>query len=136
MLAVAVNLGVGLACIALGLLGWIAGGEMYLALVPVEPDRVATALLSAGTFAVVAAILAAKGRGASRLLMLIWSAALVGVLGSSVFRSDFRFDGMADLATYGYMFLGAVLLLYASWLRYAVARRAQGGFRGDGRRRL
>lgn len=109
---------------------------MYLPLVPVEPDRVATALFSAGTFAVVAAILAAKGPGPSRLLMLIWSAALVGVLGSSVFRSDFRFDGVPGLATYGWLFLGAVLLLYASWLRYSVTRRARVGFRGHTRGRL
>ena len=134
MLAVAVNLGVGVACIALGLLGRIAGGDMYLPLIPVEPDRVATALLSAGTFAVVAAILAAKGRGPSRLLMLIWSAALVGVLGSSVFRSDFRFDGVAGLAQYGWTFLGAVLLLCASWLRYSITRRLPAGFRGHTRR--
>ena len=129
MLAVAVNLGVGLACIALGLLGWIAGGDMYLPLVPVEPDKVATALVSAGTFAVVAAVLAARGGRLLRLLMLIWSTALVGVLGSGVFRSDFRFDGLAGLTQYGWIFFGAVVLLFASWLRYSMARKSSTGSR-------
>ena len=50
--------------------------------------------------------------------MLLWSAGLVMLIGSTVFRSGFRFDGMTDFTMYGWMFLGSLGLLYAAWLRY------------------
>ena len=118
ILAIAVNLALGLACGALGLLGWIARGDMYLPLIPAAPEKVASVLVVLGAFGILSACLAMRGGRWNRFPMLLWSVGLVLLIGSTVFRSGFRFDGMTDFTGYGWMFLGSLGLLCAAWLRF------------------
>jgi hypothetical protein len=129
MLAIAVNLGLGLFSFALGILGWIAHGELHVPLVPVDPEHVATSLVVAGAFGILAACLAIRGGRWNSFLMLLWSCGVVLVLGSTVFRSDFRFNGMTGFAEHGWMFLGSLVLLYGTWLRFRTPRRRKFGSR-------
>ena len=112
------NLLLGLYFCALGILGLIVGGEMFVPLVPVSPDNVAVALLVLGLFAVVASVFAVTGGKFMRIPLLIWSTALFLALGAAVFRGDYRFDGLEDFRTHGVMLLGSLVLLYASWARF------------------
>ena len=118
ILAIAVNLALGMACCALGLLGWIARGDMYLPLIPAAPERVASVLVALGAFGILSACLAMRGGRWNSFPMLLWSVGLVSLIGSTIFRSGFRFDGMTDFTMYGWIFLGALGLLCAAWLRF------------------
>ena len=115
----------GLYFCALGILGLIAGGEMFVPLVPASPENAAVVLLVLGLFAVVASVVAVTGGKFLRIPLLIWSAALFLALGAAVFRGDYRFDGIEDFRAHGLMLLGSLVLLYASWVRFTTPPRRQ-----------
>ena len=112
------NLLLGLFFSALGILGLIAGGDMFVPLVPVSPANAAVALLLLGLFAVIAALSAISGGKLLRIPLLVWAVALFLALAAAVFRSGYRFDGIEDFKTHGLLLLGSLLLVYASWVRF------------------
>lgn len=112
------NLLLGLYLCALGILGLIAGGDMFVPLVPVSPENAAVTLLLLGLFAVVASLVAISGGKLLRIPLLVWAAALFLALAAAVFRSDYRFDGIENFKTHGLMLLGSLVLVYASWVRF------------------
>ena len=117
LLSVLANLAIGLACLALGLLGRVAATEMFVPLVPLEPESVSTALMVFGAFAVGASLLAIKQGVFARLPLLVGSLLIVFVLVAAVFRSDYRFDGLEAFQRHGLLTLGSLVLAYASWVR-------------------
>ena len=122
-LAILVNLCAGLFCLGLGLLGWIDGGAMIVPLMPVQPEKVASSLVSAGSFAIVASFLALNSKALLRFPMLLWSLGLIGVLVAAIFRDSYRFEGIEGLQRHGWMLLGSVVLAWASWCRWNAARK-------------
>ena len=112
------NLLLGLYLCGLGILGLIAGGDMFVPLVPVSPENAAVALLLLGLFAVLASLIAISGGKWLRIPLLVWAVALFLALAAAVFRSDYRFDGIESFKTHGLMLLGALVLVYASWVRF------------------
>ena len=120
--AIAVNLAIGGSCLALGLLGQLSGGDMFVPLIPVAPESVASALLMSGAFGILGACMAMQAGGWNRLPMVLWSVGLVLLVGSTVFRSSFRFDGLSHFTSYGWIFLASLVLLLAAWLRFRSGR--------------
>ena len=128
-LVVPATLLLGLYCLGLGVLGWIDGGDMNLPLVPVAPESLATALALAGAFAILAAFLSVRPGRWFRLPLLIWWVVMVVVLVSTVFRASYRFNGLADLESHGWLLLGALVLLCGAWRRFRPPGRGQAGMR-------
>ena len=112
------NLLLGLFFCALGILGLIAGGDMFAPLVPVSPENAAVALLLLGLFAVIASVSAVSGGKLLRMPLLVWAVALFLALAAAVFRSDYRFDGIENFKTHGLLLLGSLVLVCASWARF------------------
>ena len=123
VLAILGNLGIGVFCLGLGLLGWLTGGDMVVPLVPVQGEHVAASLASAGCFAIVASLLALKSKTLLRLPMLLWSLGLSAVLIAAIFRSGYHFDGIEGLQRHGWMLLTSMILLWGSWSRIQTSRR-------------
>ena len=128
------NLCLGLACMALGLLGWIDGGDMHVPLLPVEPASAATWLVGAGVFAILAVVLARGSGRWSGVPVLFWSFAVVAVLLQAVFDGAYRFDGTEDFALHSLMALGATVMLWASWLGRRSAAQSRDSGAGVSRR--
>lgn len=122
-----VNLGLALFCVGIAALGLIHGGEMFVPLVPVEPENVATALGVAGLVGVLVCLLAFRRGRLSRLPLLLWSLALVAVLKAAIFRGGYRFDGIESFIEHAWLIAGAAVLFVASLLRYRSARGEGGG---------
>ena len=114
----AANLLLGLYFCALGILGLIAAGDLFVPLVPVSPENAAVALLLLGLFAVIASLFAISGGKMLRIPLLVWAVALFLALAAAVFRSDYRFDGIEDFKTHGLLLMGSLVLVYASWVRF------------------
>ena len=112
------NLVVGLYLSALGTLGSVVGGDMYFPLVPVSPANAAVALLLLGAFAVIASVLAMSEGRLKRIPLLAWALVLFLGLTAAVFRGDYRFDGIEGFKVHGWMLLGSIVLLCASWVRF------------------
>ena len=112
------NILLGLYFCALGILGLIVGGDMFVPLAPVPPESAALALLLLGAFAAAASLLALSGGKLLRAPLLLWAVALFLTLAWAVFRSDYRFDGMEGFKAHGLMLLGSLALVYAGWARY------------------
>ncbi len=121
-LGVAATLLISLFCVGLGLLGRVAGGEMFVDLLPVAPEQQASALVAAGAFGVLAALLALRPGRWRNLPLLVWSLGLLAILASTVFRSGYQYDGVADLKAHGWVALGAAGLTVVAWCR---SRRAE-----------
>ena len=115
----------------LGVLGWISGGEMYVRWVPAAPEHVAKVLFWSGLFGALASALACTGARWKSFPMLLWYLGLTGVLVSTLFRSEFRFDGTQDLANHGWMLLAALVLVVMALIRFRarVGKRVRYGFR-------
>ena len=118
LLAIVASLALGLSCLALGVLGKLDGTEMTIDLLPVAPESTVTTLLAMGVLGTLSALLSTRGGGWKSVPMLLWSLVVFGVIGSTVFRGGYRFDGMADLVNHGWWFLASLILLLASWLRF------------------
>lgn len=116
-LGVVATLLISLFCVGLGLLGGVAGGEMFVDLLPVAPERQATALVAVGAFGLLAALLALRPGRWRNLPLLAWSLGLLAVVASTVFRSGYRYDGVADLKAHGWLALGAAVLSLVAWRR-------------------
>ena len=117
-LSIAVSLALGLACLALGVLGKLDGTEMTVDLLPVAPESTVATLFAIGILGTLSALLATRGGGWMSVPLLLWSLAIVTLLGATVFRAGYRFDGVADLVNHGLWFLTSLILLLASWLRF------------------
>lgn len=91
---------------------------MHFPLVPVSPEDAAAALLLLGSFAVVASVLAVPDGRIKRVPLLVWALVLFLGLSAAVFRGDYRFDGIESFKTHGWMLLGSLVLLCASWVRF------------------
>lgn len=118
ILCALVNLVLGLGCLALGLLGLIEGGEMNLPVFPVSGDHAAAGLTVAGGLGVMVSVMALAGSGKRSLPLVLWSAAVAGVLMAATFRSSYKFDGLEGLGLHGCLVAGSLVLLGASWWRF------------------
>ena len=96
---------------------------MYVPLVPASPEDVAVALLLLGSFAVVASVLAISDGRLKRIPLLVWALVLFLGLTAAVFRGDYRFDGIEGFKSHGWMLLGSLVLLCASWVRFKTPSR-------------
>ena len=119
------NLLLGLYFCGLGVLGLVAGGDMFVPLVPVSPENAAIALLLLGVFAVLASLVAISGGKLLRIPLVVWTVALFLALVAAVFRSDYRFDGIESFKTHGWMLLVSLVLVYASWVRFKTPTQAR-----------
>lgn len=90
---------------------------MFVDVLPVAPEQQASALVGAGAFGVLAALLALRPGRWRNLPWLAWSLGLLVVLASTVFRSGYQYDGVADLKAHGWLALGAAALCLVAWLR-------------------
>lgn len=109
ILVAAVGAG-GLFSLALGILGWIDGGEMTINLLPVGAESAPLMMVGIGLVSLVAAWLAATGGGLRALPVLVVTAALVASVVATVFRSDYRFEGTGGLTRHGLLLLGVLVL--------------------------
>lgn len=107
----------GLYCLALYGLAAIEGGDLLLPLLPVEPENAATVLGVGGLVGLLASMLAIKAWNLARILLFLWWLTVTLLLAATVFRGDYRFDGMEDLTLHGWMLLGALVLTLSSWVR-------------------
>ena len=108
---------------SLGVLGLLAGGKMYISVLPVDPEQGALAMLWGGLFAVVAVALALSDRKLLRFPLLLWCAAVTVTLISAVFRSGFRFDGFENFVAIGIAALISLLFVWGSWAHLVAPNR-------------
>lgn len=119
-LSILANLLLALFLLGLGLIGSMAGGDMTIALLPVEPETTATALIVGGLFALVSVVLALRSGRPSRTLLVLWSLLVSGVLLAAFFRASYRFDGEEHFRMGVWIFLGSLLLLFGSFMRWKI----------------
>jgi hypothetical protein len=109
-LSVLANLALGLALLAMGLIGAVSGGDMKIDLIPVAPENMAMTLIASGLVALVAVVLALRPGKGSRTLLVLWSLLVAAIPICALTRSSYRFDGMEHFRTGVWVFLATVLL--------------------------
>ena len=121
ILAILVNLAIGLACLGLAVMGWTVGGSVSMPLLPVDPEGTNAALAIAGIFrssCLVRSVQEFPLGGSSDDAVSI---ALLAVLKLAVFRANYRFDGIESFVDHAWLVGGAAILLLASFARYRSA---------------
>ena len=119
--SVLANLALGLAMLAMGLIGSLDGGPMKVGILPVAPESVATTLMLSGLGALVAVVLAIRPGRASRTPLVLWSVLVVSILICALTRPSFRFDGEEHFHQFLWSLGGAVLLLIGSIVHWKLA---------------
>lgn len=119
-LSILTNLLLGLFLVGIGLIGAMEGADMKIDLIPAAPESMATLLICAGLFALIAVALALRGGRGARSLLVLWSLAVSGVLLAAFFRASYRFEGEEHFRFGVWVFLASVLLLIGSYKRWKI----------------
>lgn len=124
-LSVLANLALGLGLLALGFVGSMAGGDMKIDLIPVEPESMANTLMIAGLVALVAVVMALRPGKGSRTLLVLWSLLVAAMPICALTRSSYRFDGEEHFMMGVWVFAGTLLLLLGALLHWKLAPGAR-----------
>ena len=114
IISVLINLGLGLFCLGLGILGWMHGSDLAFPLLPVAEESAAVTLMAVGTTGVLVSVLALAGSGMRSAGLVVWSLAVSITLISAIFRSSYRFEDMGEFVAHLAVSAVSLLLLLAS----------------------
>ena len=113
----------GLFCSGLAVVGWAEGGDMFVPLLPVEPDSAATALGVIGFLGIGSSLAAIRRNWMARLPLFVWSLGLSLLLFAAVFRNGYAFDGIDDFRAHGWRWLGSLVLVGCTWVQLRTRRK-------------
>ncbi len=124
-LSVLANLALGLGLLAMGFVGSLAGGDMKIDLIPVDPASMATTLLVSGLVALIAVVLALRPGRVSRTLLVLWSLLVALIPICALTRSSYRFQGEEHFRLGVWVFLGTMLLFIGAVYHWKLAPSAR-----------
>lgn len=111
LLAVVVNLALGVFLLGVGWIGSSMGTELDFPWIPwTEPEDMAFRMIVLGLIAIVVSLPALKST-AFRALMLLWNLAVVAAVVLAFTNSSFKFDGTDGLWNWAYVLAISLLAL-------------------------
>jgi hypothetical protein len=121
-ISILANLALALFLGGMGLIGVLDGSKMRFDIIPASEESMAQVLLYSGIGGLIAVVFALRSGRAPRILLVVWSLLVSGILICAFTRSSYRFDGEEHFRLGVWLFLGSLLLLFGSYMHWKLAK--------------